>query len=348
MKMQKSELAAKLNKVKGIVPKRTTMPVLQGVLVKGGYFIANNMEMTVKTKIGGMEDECFIIPERAFDLINNLPDGEVTIEAADNMLTIKADKIKNTYQTADPALFPETTIGSDENEITIKADVFMEAMRRVAYAIPAIGANPTMTSMLLQARDGQINFVGLDGHVLAWDRVGYDGEFEMKIPKSTVEKMKTLGLTGDIHIRRGEKGAVFATDDFEVYTRLVDGTYFRYRDVFKEMPMHTVISRTDFLNAMVRAKMCTDTMRPVIFELRGNQLSLNIKDTVTDYHETIDLQEELSGELVIGFDAKLVLESLKAFDCDNVGLSFGGAKLPMIIEAEDSDFKTLVLPVSIG
>lgn len=38
---------------------------------------------------------------------------------------------------------------------------------------------------------------------------------------------------------------------------------------------------------------------------------------------------------------------VKAFDCDNVGLSLHSSKMPMIVEAEDSDFKTIVLPVAI-
>ena len=37
MKIQKTELAAKLNKIKGVVPKKTTNPALQGILVKEGY-----------------------------------------------------------------------------------------------------------------------------------------------------------------------------------------------------------------------------------------------------------------------------------------------------------------------
>ena len=49
----------------------------------------------------------------------------------------------------------------------------------------------------------------------------------------------------------------------------------------------------------------------------------------------------------MGFDARLVIETLKAFDCDNVGISLQSPKMPMIIEAEDSDFKTIVLPVAI-
>lgn len=349
MKIQKTELATKLNKIKGVVPKKTTMPVLQGVLVKEGYLIANNMEMTIKAKLEGIEDECFIIPERAFDLISNLPDGEVDIfVTAKNTITIKADKIKNKYQTMDPEQFPATATQKSENQLTIKANLLLESMKRVSYAVSTQGNNVVMSSMCLQAADGQLNFVGLDGHVLAWDRVDYDGNFELLIPKNTVDKLKSLGLTGDVQITHNKTGAVFITEDFEVYTRLIEGEYFKYQSMFKELPVHTVVSREELLDAMTRAKMCTEERCPVRFEMQEEQLDLSIKDKTTDYRETVDLQEKLLRPLTIGFDARLVLETLKAFDCDNVGISFEGPKMPMIVEAEDSDFKTIVLPVAIN
>lgn len=348
MKIQKTDLAQKLNKIKGVVPKKTTMPVLQGILVRDGYLIASNMEMTVKAKIEGTEGESFIIPERAFDLINNLPDGEMEISAAaGNIITIKADKIKNKYQTLDPAQFPTTASQDEGSELRIKAEMLLKSMKRVSYAVPAQNTNTVMTAMCLQAAGGQLNFAGLDGHVLAWDKIDYDGEFELLIPKNTVDKMKSLGLSGEVQIRHNKTGAVFITEDFEIYTRLIEGEYFKYQTLFKELPLHTVVSRIALLDAMTRAKMCTEERCPVRFELEGGSLSLSIKDKTTDYHETIELQENIAETLTIGFDARLVLETLKAFDCENVGLSFGGPKMPMIVEAEDSDFKTIVLPVAI-
>ncbi len=348
MKIQKTDLAQKLNKIKGVVPKKTTMPVLQGILVRDDYLIASNMEMTVKAKIEGAEGESFIIPERAFDLINNLPDGEMEISAAaDNIITIKADKIKNKYQTLDPAQFPATASQDEGSELRIKAEMLLESMKRVSYAVPAQNTNTVMTAMCLQAAGGQLNFAGLDGHVLAWDKIDYDGEFELLIPKNTVDKIKSLGLSGEVQIRHNKTGAVFITEDFEIYTRLIEGEYFKYQTLFKELPLHTVVSRIALLDAMTRAKMCTEERCPVKFEMDGGALSLSIKDNTTDYHETVELQEDIAKTLTIGFDARLVLETLKAFDCENVGLSFGGPKMPMIVEAEDSDFKTIVLPVAI-
>lgn len=349
MKIQKMELAQKMNKIKGVVPKKTTMSALQGLLVKDDYLIANNMEMTVKAKIEGTGSETFIIPERAFDLINNLPDGEMEIiPTKGNTITIKADKIKNKYQTMDPATFP--TIEQQDNpgnELTIQSEVLLDSVRRVSYAVPAQNSNTIMTAMCLQASGGQLNFVGLDGHVLAWDKVGYEGEFELLIPKNTVEKLKSIGLTGDVQIKHSKTGAVFITNEFEVYTRIIEGEYFKYQTMFKELPLHTVVSRAQLLDAMTRAKMCTDEKCPVHFNIEGTSLNLSIQDSTTDYHETVDLQEAFPEPLEIGFNARLVLETLKAFDCENVGLQLAGSKQPMIVEAEDSDFKTIVLPVAI-
>lgn len=346
MKIQKTELAAKINKIKGVVPKKNIMPVLQGILVKNGSLIASNLELTVRMKLEEAEGECFIIPERAFELISNLPEGEVDISVTtNNTITIKTGKIENTYQTLDPLLFPEIIVPDETNELTISANILLESIKRVAYAIPAQSTNPMMTAMCLQASGGQLNFVGSDAHVLAWDKVDYDGEFKLLIPKNTVDKLKTLGLSGEVQIKHSKLQAVFITDEFEVYTRLIEGEYFKYQTMFKEFPLHTVASKTDLLEAMTRAKTCMDEISPVKLKIEGKSLNLSIKDNFTEYQEIVDLQEELSDELEIGFNAKLVLETLKAFDCDNVGIAFDGPKMPMVIEAEDSDFKVIVLPV---
>lgn len=350
MKIQKTELAQKINKLKGVVPKESSMPSLQGILVRDGYLIANNMEMTVKAKIEGMESEPFIIPAKAFGLIGNLPDGEVEIvPGAKNTITIKAEKIKNTYQTLDPSTFPMSEIADEGGkEFTIKSAILMDCMRRVSYAIPSVSSNALMTAMCLQATGKTLNFVGLDGHVLAWDKVDYEGEFELLIPKSTVEKLLGLGLTGEVSIRHNDLAAVFITEDYEVYTRLIDGKYFKYQNMFKELPLHTIVTRAELLDAMVRAKMCTEEKSPAHFDFNGSALNISIKDSTTDYQETIGLQEALPENLTIGFNARLVLETLKAFDCESVGLQLAGPKQPMIVEADDSDFRSIVLPINLG
>ena len=105
MRIEKSELAGKLSKVKSIVPKKSTVEALQGVLVKDRKLIANNFEVTAKLDLDCEGDDTFIIPAKAFDLISNLPDGEVDIQGTESQVIIKAEKIRNKYATVSPKLF---------------------------------------------------------------------------------------------------------------------------------------------------------------------------------------------------------------------------------------------------
>ena len=293
MKVQKAELAQKIGKLKSVVSKRGVYEALKGILVKDGYLIANNMEMAVKTKIEGTKGETFLIPEKAFDLIGSLPDGEIEILAGENhKITIQANKIKNKYQTKDPAEFLMAEVQEDGNPLTVKAELLLNSIKRVAYAVASQGANQMMMSMCLEAADGKLHFAGLDGHMLAWDQVDYDGKFRLLIPKDTVDKLKSIGLSGEVQIRHNQSGAVFVTEDFEIYSRLVEGEYFKYQPMFKELPLHTTISRIELLDAMTRAKMCTEEKCPVRFELSGNLLSLSIKDSTTDYNETVERKKK--------------------------------------------------------
>ena len=83
MKVQKYEIARVIDKLKSIVQKNDQFPALGGILVKDGYLIASNSEITMKVKLEASEGSYFIIPMKAFDLIKNLPDGEIDISATD-------------------------------------------------------------------------------------------------------------------------------------------------------------------------------------------------------------------------------------------------------------------------
>lgn len=106
MKVQKYEISRTIDKLKSIVQKNDQFPALGGVLVKDGYLIASNTEMTMQLKLEASKGSCFIIPMKAFDVIKNLPDGEVIIDAdGKNIVTIKTKAIKNKYQSYPPEEF---------------------------------------------------------------------------------------------------------------------------------------------------------------------------------------------------------------------------------------------------
>ena len=162
-----------------------------------------------------------------------------------------------------------------------------------------------------------------------------------------MDRLKSFGFTGAVKIQSDGNGALFFTEELKVYTRLLDGQYFDYQKMFHELPLHTGVSRTGLLDAMVRVKMCMVEKRPVKFRFEADSLNLSMEDKAIDYHETIKLKWHLDEALTIGFNPSLVLETMKAFECENVKIFLGGPRQPVTIEDDSSDFKALVLPIRI-
>ena len=349
MKIDKGELSQKISKLKKAVPKKTPMTALQGILVSGGYLTATNMEVTVKAKINAVEEEPFIIPAKAFDLIGGLPDGLVEVipdsRGRSFSVTIKADKIKNKQQTMNPQLFPEPDADETGGTFTIRAEKLLASMRRVSYAIPLVSTRQSICSLYMHAGGGSLNFVGADGHMIAWDRQDFDGDFKLLIPKETVDRILSIGFAGDVSICYGRNWATFATEEYEIRTRIVEGNYFEYTRMFSELPLRTAVVRSELLGCMVRAKMCTEEKAPARITIGGSEMSIEVRDATTEYHETVSVAGEIRDGFTIGFGKNLMIETLKAFDCENVAVSLQSSKMPIIIEAEDSDFKAAVLPV---
>lgn len=272
MKVQKYEISRTIDKLKSIVQKNDQFPALGGVLVKDGYLIASNTEMTMQLKLEASKGSYFIIPMKAFDVIKNLPDGEVDIDTeGENIVAIKTKAIKNKYQSYPPEDFSfDITENPDAPGVVINGKSLMEAI----------------------------------GHV------------------------------------------IYAAADSSSSTQMM-GVYFDYNRFFMAGKMKTYVSRPELVAAMTRAKMCTEEKKPAVFEMNEDQLNIRIADRLTDYQEEVKLRDPLPEPLKIGFDSKLVLETLKAFTCENIAMNFSGPKMPAVVEAEDSDMKAIVLPVMI-
>lgn len=349
MNVDKNELSKKIGQLKGIVPKQTTIEALQGVLCKDGYLIASNNELTIKAKLEGMDNESFIIPSKAFDLINSLPSGDVTITCTDDVVTIQMGKIKNKFKTHPVSKFMyQRDSLKTEDMATIEAEKLKEAISHVLYAIPTAGSNQIMTGMYLEADGTNLNFVGLDGHRISWDCVKFDNQFKLIVPRAAVEKVLQLDLHGDVSISYDKNGAIFQTEDYEIYTRLIEGEYFAYKKMFSEGDIRTYVERKQLLEAINRARLCgaVEDKAPVMLQLEGTEMHVSYKNSLADYDEDIQLQEDVGDGIKIAFDPRLFLDCLKAFSCENIAMSFATKAMPLLIKSEDSDMTALVLPVN--
>ena len=356
MIMQKYEIAGLIDRIKGIVPKNCVFPALEGILVRDGILVGTNMELTIQARSDACLGESFIIPARAFDMIKNLPEGEVEIRAeADYRIRIKAGRATSRCQSHNPDDFsyyrPDDETGF---EAVLPGSRLEEAFQHVIYAASDKDERPMCTGVYLDSEEGALNIVALDGHVMAWDRIEAECGAGMKvlIPKNAVKKLLSLWNGGDISVSYNRFSAAFTMDSFTVYTRLLDSKYMDYRRYFSDTPGVVTVYKKQLLESLNRAKLCIDNAqndrRPAVLHFSGDTLDISLMGNFSDYHETIDLASVVNGELRIGLNPNLLAETAKAFAGDTVKMQFSGPKDPVYVTGEGETLKTLILPVTIG
>ena len=353
MRLIKYEISRAIDKLKSIVQKNDKIAALSGILVEDGYLIASNTEITMQVKLEACAGDNFIIPMKAFELIKNLPEGEeVEITANDkNVVTIKMSKIKNSYQSFPPEdyVYKKRNVET-ANAIRLPGAKLMEALSHCSYA----AADGTVSNLMLkgiyfEGGDGCLNLVASNGHVMAWDRIEVEGTSDMKIivPKVAVKKLLSMGIASDIDVSYDTKSVILQNEEFTIFSRLLDGTYFNYKGMFRDTLINTAIERTDFIAAMSRANMCINESKKVVFNFNGATLHIAANDTTAQYEENVPLLKNVTTPLRIGFDPKLVLDSVKSFKDDVVNLNLSTDQSPLFIETEKKDSMSLVLPVKL-
>lgn len=347
MRVEKNEIAGKLRKLKNVFNRRMEGTDLNGVLFKDNCLYATNLEIGIKTTINSDNDgECFIIPKVAIELIENLPDGIVEITSMENSITIKSGTIKNKYQTFAVDTYhgmqpPEV----ENNNVTVSSGEFLDALDSVLYAVSESAAKEVLKGVLLDAHDGELNIVGCDGFRIAWSKIKYNENFKVIIPKSTIKQILTFGISGNLSFAWDDKSIRFKSDEYEVTSRILSGEFLDYKKMFVDYPNQIIIDRRSIIECLKRAMICSDdkTKNALKCIFEGNNLSVNLHKSNSEYEEVVKLEVPIVEPVEIGFNVRFLLDAMNSFMSDKVSIKLGTGLQPMIID--DGDLNAMVLPV---
>lgn len=349
MRVQKSIIAPKLAKLKTVIPNKSTTESIQGVLFKDNHLSATNYEVGIKTLLDVNSDETFIISSRAIDLIENLPDGEIEIVPEDNCsIKIKAKNISNKFQSYNPDTFPNLDASvPDITAGSISSKDFEKGIKSIIYAVGSSVEKPILSGIYFESVGGKLNIVSCDGYRMAWFKMNYENEFKFVVPKSTIQKVLSVGINGDIEIIYNHRNAVFKSDEYTIYTSLLEGNYINYPNMFVKRDNSTIVNKSVFLEAIKRCMLCMDEKNKGVVKLQmvGDRLTISTISTISEYTEEMKLEAPIDEDLTIGFNGMYLLDFLKGFDSEDLELTFGIATQPLI--ADDGEQSALVLPVRI-
>ena len=244
---QKDKILKALNSVIKAVASKTTMPILEGILIRTNdneiklttYDLEIGIEYIMEAEV--KEQGCTVVNAIMFsEIIRKLPDTEINITINEsNLLVIECEGSLYKLATMNPEEFPELPKIEVENAITIEQNTLRNMIRKTIFATSIEENRPIFTGCLFQTIDNKLNVVAVDGFRLAWNSTILNNKtntFSAVIPGKTLNEVnKIISDSFDpIQIGVSKNQALFEMDNCKIVTRLLDGEFLNYQNVIPE------------------------------------------------------------------------------------------------------------------
>lgn len=352
MKILKSEICENLKHLKKVVQPKDS-DYASGILVKKGKLIASNQELTVIASLNKDTGEEFILPQTVIPFIESLPEGMVELDVTKKYILISNDNCENRVAAIDISEFPQVPEYDDTfEEFNYTGKNFKDAVQSVWHACnPACGKG-AMQGVLFESNGALLNIVACDGYRMAWEKLSCSYDFKMSIPKATLQKVLSLMDDEDEVVLMSSKRsnrAVIKTGVFTVFTRLYDGNFLDYKNMFKEdsNAMKIKINRTALLSCINRcsiSKVASSINNPAILNDAENGIRICLDSATASFNEFVPA--EYKGENIkLGFNPTYMIEALKALRTEFVYLEYKNAVSPLILREDNAPLAQIIVPM---
>ena len=371
---KKSNLMNGVSIVSKAVPNKTTMSILECILVdttKGNITLtANDMELGIETIIDGdiIEKGIIALDAKIFnDIVRKLPDSEVTVETdSAYKTTITCEKAKFTIIGKPGDDFSYLPQIERNDPVIISQLTLKDVVRQTIFSIAdndnnklMSNSNPNffkklMTGELFEITTDMLKVVSLDGHRISIRNIQLRDSYEHKkviVPGKTLNEISKI-LSGDadkdVHIYFTDKHIIFEFDETVVVSRLIEGEYFKIDHMLsKDYETKVTINKKDMLDCIDRSLLLIKEgdKKPIIINITDGSMELKINSTVGSMNEDIDISKE-GKDLMIGFNPKFLIDALKAIDDETVDIYLVNSKAPCFIRDNDEKYIYLILPVN--
>jgi len=360
--IQRNELRDAIANVQNVVSARSTLPMLQYVLLdaqkKSLKLVATDLEVGIECIVEcdsmGNEGTVALPCKKLHEVVNNLPSGAVKIAISDsNVVTLNSGVVRYKMMGMAPDEFPKSPDIKRDKTFTMPETDLKEMLRKVSFSISVDPNRVNITGLFLSLAGKQLKLVSTDGRRLSLASCGLENapseESSYIIPRKTVMELeRLLGGEGDVSVFLSEKQVAFEFANLLVISNLIDAVFPNYGQVIPRNYEKKVIADKElFATATRRAQvMTTDRYNLVKYEIaKGKMLVMTNCPEVGEVKD--EMEVEYSGdEVEVGFNPQFVLEVLKVIDEEKVRMELKDAQSSGLIIPEGNEkFLYVVMPV---
>lgn len=361
---QKAALLSGINIVLKAVPSKTTMPILECILLDASTneikLTGNDMELGIETKVEGtvLEKGKIALDAKLFsEIVRKLPDSDavVTIESDASFHTvIQCEKSVFRIQGKDGEEFSYLPYIERDKYICLSQFSLKELIRQTIFSISVNDSNKIMTGELFEVQGDTLRVASLDGHRMSIRKVVLNDVYENVkaiVPGKTLNEVSKI-LTGDheseVRLFFGNNQILFEFDNTIVLSRLIEGEYFKVDQMLSsDYSVKVSINRRELMESIERASILVreNDKKPIILNIEEEKMSLRLNSSFGTMNDEIPIHK-MGQNLMIGFNPKFMVDALRIIDDETVTLYMMNAKSPCFIKDEEEHYIYLILPVN--
>ena len=358
----KSDLLRGVNIALKAVPSKTTMTILECILIDASKsditFTSNDMELGIETTVKGLIKERGVVAIDAkifSDIIRKLPDNDVVIETDEKFnTTITCEKAKFNIAGKSGEDFSYLPYIEKNEPVVLSQFTLKDLIRQTIFSIADNDNNKLMTGELFDIHENMLKVASLDGHRISIRRVELKEAYEDRkvvVPGKTLQEVSKI-LSGEadstVKLFFTTNHIVFEFDDTVVVSRLIEGEYFRIDQMLSsDYETKVTINKREFLDCIDRATLLVKEgdKKPIIINITDESMELKINSQIGSMHEEIDIEKE-GRDIMIGFNPKFLIDALRVIDEEKITIYLMNPKAPCFIRDEEQSYIYLILPVN--
>ena len=366
LSVMQENLARGLQVVSRAVSARSTLPVLNNVLLRtedGGLKLtATNLEIGMTYWVPGKidTDGAMTVPARLLaDIVAGLPANErVDLELqAKETLHIKAGRFETHIKGIDAEEFPAIPIGGERPTTRIPQNVLREALGDVTFAAASDEARPILTGVLAKFEGDKLTLAAADNYRIAVKTLTMLDPVEetsVVVPARSLQELsRVLSDTSDpvdIVLSHSRNQILFHIEGIDLISRLIDGQFPNYQQVLpKGFTTKAIVDREQLLKAVHLASLIVFSSANIVKLQVGKEAEMGLQVSaaadIGDNKSEVEATVEGDGT-TIAFNARYLIDVLTNVDADQFSIELNGPLSPGVFRpVGDGQYVHVVMPV---
>ena len=358
----KSKLIEGMNIVMKAIPGKTTMMILECVVIEVKdnqiKLIANDLQLGIETLIDGeikQEGSVAVGAKVFFEIIRKLPSDNVSITVdEDYHMNISCGKAKFNIMAKATDEFPYLPNIVKDKNVNISQFTLKDIIRQTVFSISDNENAKVMTGELFEIHDSELKVVSLDGHRISIRKVKLNQSYDdvsVIIPGKTlieISKIINGGMDDEVSIFFTDKHVLFEFEDTIVLSRLIEGEYYKIDKMLStDYETKVTVNKREMLECIDRSTLLLkeSDKKPVIIDVQDDYMKFAMNSAIGSMDEDIDDSKE-GKDILIGFNPRFLMDALRVIDEDEITMYMINPKAPCFIRDQEETYIYLILPVN--